>query len=154
MKVAVSAFSADLSQQVNPVFGRCPGFIIAEIEEKEIKNTNYIANNAMNSPRGAGIAAAQQVASQGVQAVITGNTGPNALMVLQQTKIKIYQAAGLVVEDALKQFIDGTLPEISAATGPGFAPGAGRGMGAGKGQGMGAGRGQGMGAGRGRGPPI
>ena len=139
MKVAVSAFSADLSQQVNPVFGRCPGFIIAEIEEKEIKNISYIANNAMNAPRGAGIAAAQQVASQGVQAVITGNMGPNALMVLQQTN----QAAGLIVEDALKQFIEGTLPEISTAVGPGFAPGGGAGRGMGGGMGRGAGRGRG-----------
>ena len=31
MKVAISANSADLNGLVSPVFGRCAGFIIAEV---------------------------------------------------------------------------------------------------------------------------
>ena len=42
MKIAISAASDNIEAQVNPTFGRCQGFIIAEIEGSEIKNHNFI----------------------------------------------------------------------------------------------------------------
>ena len=42
MKVAISASSEDTNGQVNPVFGRCPGHIIAEVEGGEIKSHSFI----------------------------------------------------------------------------------------------------------------
>ncbi len=157
MKVAISAMSEDLEQQVNPVFGRCPGFVIVEIDGKEIKGHSFVPNPAAQSGMGAGIAAAQAVASQGVQAVVSGNIGPNAFMVLNQSGIKVYQVQGLSIEQAAKQLGEGTLKEMSAASAPGhFGMGAGRDPGPGRGAGGGAGRGagRGNGAGRGRGPPM
>jgi len=153
MKVAISASSGDLKQLVNPVFGRCPGFIIAEIEGKEVKGHSFVPNAAAQSGMGAGVAAAQAVASQGVQAVVSSNFGPNAFMVLNQSGIKLYQAQGLSVEQAVKQLGEGTLKEMSAASAPGhFGMGAGRGAGAGPGRGgRAAGRGAGPGSGGGRG---
>ena len=137
MKIAISAISDDLEQQVNPVFGRCPGFLIVEVEGKELGKHSFVPNAAAQAGMGAGVAAAQAVAQQGVQAVISGNFGPNALMVLKQSGIKIYQASGLTANQAVKQFIEGKLQEIKAPSVEGHF-------------GMGAGRG----AGRGRGPPM
>ena len=152
MKVAISAVSDDIKQPVNLVFGRCPGYVIAEIDGKEIKETKFVQNPGMSTGMGAGIAAAQAVTSHNVQAVISGNVGPNAFMVLQQSEIKVYRVADLTVEQALQQFAEGKLEEVKGSTAPGhFGMGQGRGMGSGAGMGQGTGRGMGQGAGRGAG---
>jgi len=153
MKVAISAVSEDLNQQVTTVFGRCPGFIIVEIEETEITGHSFTPNQAATAAMGAGIAAAQTVVEQGIQAVISGNIGPNALMVLQQSGIKFYQAVGITVKQAAEQLAKGKLKEMTAPSAPGHF-GIGPGMGLGRGAGMGRGRGMGRGAGRGKGQQI
>ena len=155
MKIAVSAMSDDLNSMVNPVFGRCAGFLIVEADGKEIKDSSYIENEAMYARGGAGIAAAQTVVNQGVSAVISGNLGPNAFMVLKQMGVKVYQASGLSVRAAIEKLADGKLSELSSSSvGTNF--GMGRGAGRGSGRGMGAGRGMGLGRGlgRGMGPPV
>jgi len=131
MKVAISANSADLNSLVSPVFGRCAGFIIAEVENGEIKSSEFVANPALNMFRGAGIQAAQLVLSKNVQAVISGNLGPNAFAVLQQAGVKVYQAFGLTIKDAVRKLSAGTLPEMTQQAGPGFGRGLGRGRGGG-----------------------
>ncbi len=152
MKIAVSAVSGDLSQPVNPVFGRCNGFVIAEVEGKEMKESRFIPNPAMGAAMGAGIAAAQAVAEQQVEAVVTGNVGPNAFMVLNQSRIKVFQAAGISVQRAIQLFAAGKLTELGSSSVAGhFGMGAGKGIGSGRGAGRGAGTGLGGGAGRRRG---
>jgi len=146
MKIAVSASSNNLESLVDPRFGRCPFFIIAEVEGNEIKNFEAIANPAMNAIGGAGIQAAQIVANKGVEAVICGNVGPNAFLALKQAGIKIITGVGGVsIRDAIKMYLNGELKETEAPTAPGVAPSTlspfpGRGRG---------GRGRGFG-----GPPI
>ncbi|MBR9692296.1 hypothetical protein GOV06_05940, partial [Candidatus Woesearchaeota archaeon] len=61
--------------------------------------------------------AAQLVADQEVEAVITANAGPRAFDVFNQLDIKVYQAEGKIKE-VIHQFIDGKLEEISTPTGP------------------------------------
>ena len=138
MKIAISAFSDSLDQQVNPVFGRCAGYIIVEVEGKEIKSHTFVQNQAATAATGAGIAAAQTVIEQGVQAVISGNIGPNASMVLQQSGIKIYQVYDLTVKDAIQQLVDGKLQEMNQPSAPSkFGMGTGRGVSPGGGAGRG-----------------
>ena len=150
MKIAVSAVSQDLEQQVNPIFGRCSGFLIIETEGKEIKEHNFVENQAMKNPMGAGIAAAQTVANQGVQAVISGNIGPNALMVLNQSGIKVYQAFGLNVKQAIEQLVEGKLQEISVVSASGrFGVQESQRSGLGRDAGKSAGTERGFGRGRG-----
>jgi len=148
MKVAVSAVSEDLEQEVNPVFGRCPGYVVAEVEGKDVRETRFFPNPAVSVGMGAGIAAAQAVVSENVEAVISGNFGPNAFRVLQQSGVKVYKANGLTVKQALKQVAEGKLEQVKSFSVPGhFGMGAGAGPGFGRGQGRG--RGMGQGAGRG-----
>ena len=163
MKVAVSAVSEDIKQPVNLVFGRCPGYVIAEIDGKKVKETKFVQNPGISTGMGAGIAAAQAVASQGVQAVISGNVGPNAFMVLKQSEIKVYRVVDLTVEQALQQFAEGKLEEVKDSTATGhfgieqgqrMGSGARMGQETGRGMGQGAGAGQGRGAGRGRSPQM
>jgi len=143
MKIAISSTGKDLESQVDARFGRCPYFVIVEIEKKKVKGIKAIENTAAMQTGGAGITAAQVVANEKVEAVITLNVGPRAFDVFSQLGIKIYQGQGKI-KDVIQQFIDGKLLEITTATGPQF-------MGAGKGAGMGKGRSRGAGRGAGRG---
>ena len=145
MKIAVSAMADNLDAQVDPRFGRCAYFIIAEIEEKKVKGHKPIKNTGVQASRGAGITAAQIVANEGIEAVITGNIGPNAFNVLSQTGIKIYTGvAGVTVNAAIQKYINGELKESTSSTDPGMGPG----MGAGRGMGRGGGMSRGFGRGR------
>lgn len=157
MKIAVSAMAGNLDAQVDPRFGRCEYFVIAEIEGKKVKGHKSIKNTGVEASRGAGITAAQIVANEGVEAVITGNIGPNAFNVLSQTGIKIYTGVtDVTVKSAIEKYLKGELKETGAATGPifGGGRGTGPGMGTGGGRGMGGGAGRGFGRGPGVGPGM
>ena len=119
MRIAVSSTGKDIESNVDMRFGRCPYFIIAEIEDKKIKNIKAIQNISAMQTGGAGITAAQLIGNEDVQAVITVNIGPKAFAVLQQLGIDIYQGSGKI-KDVLSQFIDNKLTKIKAATGPTF----------------------------------
>lgn len=111
MKIAVSATGKDIKSKVSDVFGRCPYFIIAEIEDEEIKEIKAIENKNANQSGGAGISAAQLMADENVNAAITGNVGPRALDVLRQFNIEVYSCGG-IVKTVLQAFIDGKLKKI------------------------------------------
>ena len=111
MKIAISSTGKDLESDISNVFGRCPYFIIAEIENNKIAKIEAIENASVNQMGGAGISAAQAIAEKGVKAVISGNLGPRASDVLKQFNIEVYKGSGLVKE-ALQKFIDGKLEKI------------------------------------------
>jgi len=140
LKVAVSATGTDLEAQVDPRFGRCQYLVIVDTDTMEFEVTMNSSASAMS---GAGIQTAQTVADKGVQAVITGNVGPNAYQVLSSAGVRIFIGAFGTVREAIESFKNGQLRE---ATTPGPA---GKGMGPGMGMGGGMGRGRRMGMGRG-----
>ncbi|MGQ4913820.1 MAG: NifB/NifX family molybdenum-iron cluster-binding protein [Candidatus Asgardarchaeia archaeon] len=102
--------SGGLDDIVSPVFGRCPTFTIVEIEDGQIKNVTVQQNPAMNAIGGAGIQAAQIIASLGATAVVAGSFGPNATNALMSLGIRtIPGVAGITVRDAVNQYISGQL---------------------------------------------
>ena len=151
MKIAISATAPQLDAEVDPRFGRCQYFLIVDSESMEFE---AIENPAIMAPGGAGIQAAQLVVGQGVEAVVTGDCGPNAYQVLSAAGIPVFVGASGSVRDVVEAYRKGTLSPIAAAsTGPGAGMGGGMGggrggMGGGRGGGMGGGRGGGMGGGR------
>lgn len=117
MKIAISSTGKTLDNEVDTRFGRCPYFIVVEIEDKKIKNVKTIENAATAQAGGAGITAAQIVANEKPDAVITANLGPRAFSVFRQFKIKIYNGQGKI-KNVVQDFIEGKLTEMSEATGP------------------------------------
>ena len=117
MKVAISSTGKNLESEVDERFGRCPYFLIVEIENKEIKNVKSIENTAKEQTGGAGIVAGEIVAKQKVDAVITVNLGPRAFSVFEQFGIKIYQGQGKI-NDVVQEFLEGKLKELTNANGP------------------------------------
>lgn len=145
LKVAVSATGEDLDAQIDPRFGRCQYFIIVDTESMDYE---AIPNESAMASGGAGIQAAQTVVGRGVEAVITGNVGPNAFQTLSASGIKIITGVGGIVRDAVDKFKKGELEGTSSPTVPGhFGMGGGMGGGAGRGMGRGPGGGRGRGGG-------
>ena len=135
MKVAVSSSGKGMESQMDVRFGRCPYYIIAEGEGKDVKEIESIENPAISQSGGAGITAAQFVANKGVKAVISGAFGPKAFQMFQQLGMEIYQGKPGTVGENLKAFADRKLEKLGTPTGPMFM-----GQGGGMGQGRGAGR--------------
>lgn len=123
---------------VDPRFGRCQYFVIVDSETMEYE---AIPNPGTGAPSGAGIQAAQTVASKGVSVVITGSVGPNATQTLGAAGIQIVTGASGTVGDSIEQYKSGKLQAVPAASGMSGMR-VGRGMGRGGGGGMGRGMGR------------
>jgi len=117
MKIAISSTGKNLESEIDARFGRCSYFLIVEIKDNKIKDFKAIKNTAKVQMGGAGIAAAQLVANQEVEAIITVNLGPRAFSVFEQFKMKIYQGKGKI-KKAVENFIENKLKEITNSTGP------------------------------------
>ncbi|MGY5879421.1 MAG: NifB/NifX family molybdenum-iron cluster-binding protein [Candidatus Thorarchaeota archaeon] len=152
-KICVTSSGPTLESTIDPRFGRCAYFIIADTDSFAFE---AISNEAAMASGGAGIRAAQTVAAQNVEAVLTGSAGPNAFPALQASGIKVLVGISGTVKSAIESYSSGSLEELAtpgpANVGKGQGgPGRGMGMGRGGGMGMGMGRGGGGGRGGGRG---
>lgn len=94
-------------------FGRCARFVVARTGSTEVQTVDNDTNR--NAPQGAGIQAATKVAALGVDAVVTGHTGPKAWKVLQAAGIKVYHADPAPLKDLLSRLEAGTLDAASGA---------------------------------------
>lgn len=131
MIVAVSTNGDNLdSSIVDPRFGRCNNFIIVNTKDLSF----YVLDNkAKYEGHGAGISAAQFIINEDVDAVISGNIGPNAYQTLNAANIKMYAYNGLIM-NALKELQNNSLNELSQPTRPG-SKGFGNRVGMGQGRG-------------------
>jgi predicted Fe-Mo cluster-binding NifX family protein len=124
MKIAISATGKVLESTMDQRFGRTACFIIVDPVTMEFE---AIDNQAAASAGGAGIASAQTVVNKGVEAVITGNVGPNAMNVLKAVGIIIYQGAPVGIRENLEMYKRGVLQKIENAVpahfGMGFSGG-------------------------------
>lgn len=111
MKVAVSSQGARLADMVDQRFGRARYFIVADTESGAFSAVENEQN--LNAAQGAGIQAAQNVANQGVEAVLTGHCGPKAYRVLSAAGISIYIGVQGTVEEALDKLKAGELQETT-----------------------------------------
>jgi len=130
MKICVSAVSNSLDSPIDPRFGRCPYFVVVDSETMRFET---FPNAASDAGGGAGIQAAQTIASKGAKVLITGNVGPNAFQALSAAGIKIVTGASGTVRDAVEKYKRGELTETGAPTVRGhFGMGIGRGSGRGR----------------------
>jgi len=173
MKIVISSTGNSLDSTIDPRFGRCSAFIIAETDDMSFES---IDNESIALGGGAGIQSASFVVSKDVQAVLTGNCGPKAMQVFNTANVKVYTGFAGTIKDAIEKFKQGKLQATTEATvaekagvnidqpsgnvlpqdsvqnmGGGQGMGGGRGMGGGGrcggGQGRGTGQGRGMGGG-------
>jgi len=160
MKIAISSTGRTLDAEVDPRFGRCQYFIIVDLETKEFE---AVDNSSAMAAGGAGISAAQMITGKSVQAVLTGNCGPNAYQVLSSAGIQVTTGVSGKVKDVIEGYRTGkfkasaqsNVPDhFGMGATPSMGGGFGMGMGRGRGMGMGRGMGRGMGMGFGMTPPV
>jgi predicted Fe-Mo cluster-binding NifX family protein len=131
LKICISATGDNLNAFLDPRFGRAMFFLIVNPEGKLIK---AIKNTGKQAMRGAGVTAAQIVADEGVDVIITGNIGPNAAIVLGTSKIKIFvDIPETPILDVIKKYQENKLQEAVdikfSQSGPGLGRGGRRGVG-------------------------
>ena len=117
MKLVITASAPDIEAAVDPRFGRGANFIVVDSETLQWEAHE---NHAVNASGGAGSQAAQFVAQQGAEAVISGDFGPNAYIALAAAEIKMYLlGSSKTVREAVANLAAGTLTQVDAPTGPG-----------------------------------
>jgi predicted Fe-Mo cluster-binding NifX family protein len=111
MNVVVTSQGTDLDSPVDPRFGRAKFLILVDTEAGTFTAHNNTKN--LNAAQGAGIQTAQNVASLGPAAVITGHVGPKAFATLEAGQVRTYTGASGSVRDALERFKTGQLESAS-----------------------------------------
>lgn len=113
MQIAVSADGRDLDALISPHFGRAPTFVFVNTETLDVKAE---ANPGIETPRGAGIQAAQFIADRGAEAVLTGTIGPNAYETLQAAGIPVFSVSAGTVRSAVQAYQAAHLMPITGPT--------------------------------------
>src|SRR4030042_2085859 len=86
MKIAITATGPALDAEIDPRFGRCQYFVIVDPETMQFE---AVENSSAVAGGGAGVSTAQMIVGKGVEAVLTGNCGPNAYQVLSAAGVKV-----------------------------------------------------------------
>ena len=138
MKICITSTGPTLDSRIDPRFGRCQYFIIVDPDTLSFEAAE---NPNLGAAGGAGIQAAQFISNTGVEAVITGQVGPNAFTTLQAAGIKILTGGSGTVEEVVEKYKKGHLssspqgPTVQAHFGMGMGGRMGRGLGRGMGMG-------------------
>lgn len=115
MKVAVCSQGNTLESLVDDRFGRCPYFVVVDTETGAF---DVVRNAGVDSAHGAGVGAVRVLSSQGVDAVLAGNVGPNAFEALARAGIDAYSVDCETVAEAIERFRAGLLKKLESASRP------------------------------------
>jgi predicted Fe-Mo cluster-binding NifX family protein len=113
LRIAVTAEGKELSSEIDLRFGRAKFLLVVDTESGDfVVHDNQLNLNAV---QGAGIQTGQNIANLGVEAVITGNVGPNAFKTLNAAGVKIFLAEKQTVAEAVESFKADNLKEVDQA---------------------------------------
>lgn len=113
MKIAITSQGKELSSEIDLRFGRAKFLLVVDTEIDGFEVHDNSMN--LNAAQGAGIQTGQNIANLDVEAVITGNVGPNAFKTLNAADIKIFLAEKQTVQDAIDLFKAGKLKKVDQA---------------------------------------
>jgi len=108
MRIAVSSESNQgLESSVSAHFGRCPYYVIVDVEDREISSVSCVENPFFNRHQPGQVPGFIQ--SQGVEVMLTGGMGRRAIAFFEQFNIKPVTGARGTVSQALEQYLGGEL---------------------------------------------
>jgi predicted Fe-Mo cluster-binding NifX family protein len=113
MKICITAKEDNLDSELDPRFGRAQNYLIYDSETKEVQ---VVPNSNIEATGGAGVAASQLMADLGVEAVISGNFGPNAANGLKALNINMYTSPEEAINKVLEKYAAGELTQVANAT--------------------------------------
>jgi len=113
LKICITAVSNTLDSQLDSRFGRSQWFIIVDPETMKFE---ALSNSALQSMHGAGIQAARIIAEKGVEAVISGNIGPNAYRALSAEGIVVIVGVSGIVKNVIGRYNNGEFKPSGSPT--------------------------------------
>jgi len=116
MKLAISIAGQSLESPFDARFGRAESFCLVDTDSGA---WTLHVNPALSAPGGAGVQAAQFIATLGAQAVVSGAYGPKAYATLVAANIQRFLAPGheaCSAADILASFKAGLLTEADGAS--------------------------------------
>ena len=113
LRIAVTAQGKELSSEIDLRFGRANWLIVVDTETGKYEAHDNAVN--LNAVQGAGIQTGQNIANLAVEAVITGNVGPNAFRTLKAARVKVFLTANQTVQQAVESLKTGKLEEVTQA---------------------------------------
>ena len=112
MKVVLSATSPSLDATVDPRFGRGAYLLVVDTTSLEFEAH---PNPGVSATGGAGIQAAQFVASQKAEAAVSGDFGPNAFDALKEAGVSMYTYGDCqTVQEAIQKLKAGQLDPVGS----------------------------------------
>ena len=112
MKICITSQGDSLDSQVDPRFGRCQYFIIADTGNSDFE---VVQNSNISGMGGVGIQSAQFIAEKQAKVVLTGNVGPNAFQGLQAAGIEIITGVSGSIKEVIEKYNKG---ELKSTQGP------------------------------------
>lgn len=108
MRIAVSADNNDgMNSVVSPHFGRCPHFILVDVEDQEIRQVQSVDNPYFGNHQPGQVPGF--IASHGANVMLTGGMGGRAIMFFQQYGIEGVTGAYGTVQQAVEHYLGGQL---------------------------------------------
>jgi predicted Fe-Mo cluster-binding NifX family protein len=108
MRIAISADDRNgLESVVSPHFGRCPHYILVDVDGHEVKTVNVVDNPyyGQHSP---GVVPGF-IHSQGANVMLTGGMGRRAIASFEQLGVEAVSGASGTVRRALELYLGGQL---------------------------------------------
>ena len=108
MRIAISADDSNgLDSVVSPHFGRCPYFVLVDVEEREVKAVKAITNPYYSHHQPGQVPGF--IHEQQADVMLTGGMGGRAIAFFQQFGIQAVTGAAGTVRHALEQYLGGSL---------------------------------------------
>jgi predicted Fe-Mo cluster-binding NifX family protein len=108
MRVAISADDSNgLDSVISPHFGRCPYFVLVDLEEREVTAVEAISNPFYTQHQPGQVPGF--VHGHGADVMLTGGMGGRAIAFFQQYGIEPVTGAYGTVRNALEQYLGGSL---------------------------------------------
>jgi predicted Fe-Mo cluster-binding NifX family protein len=108
MRIAVSADNKNgLDSVVSPHFGRCPYFVLVDLEGQEVKELREVDNPYFGNHRPGQVPAL--INSLGADVMLTGGMGGRAIMFFQEFGIEGVTGARGTVLQSVERYLGGQL---------------------------------------------
>jgi predicted Fe-Mo cluster-binding NifX family protein len=115
MTIILTVTSPTLDSDVDPRFGRGAYLLLVDPQTMEWSAS---PNPGLNARGGAGIKAAEYVSTQGVDAVISGDFGPNAFQALSSSGLSMYLFGECrTAREVIEQYNSGQLKQVPGTMG-------------------------------------
>jgi predicted Fe-Mo cluster-binding NifX family protein len=115
LKICISSIQSKDDSVIDKRFGRCPFFAIYDSETKKFE---FVENSGANESHGAGLKAAQIIVDKGVEVMITGQIGPNAMKALNSANVNLFEIMGNTIMEQVKYYQENKLTKIDTPSTP------------------------------------